>query len=117
MSSEPPVATGFVAECFWAGVTEDEVRALDARTESSATAVTRGGSPVRFLGSILMRDDEVVLFVFEGTAEAVRRAAQQAEIPFERILESTHSRWPDIASAFHATPVSDPSNNKHEGKQ
>ena len=117
MTSEPPVATGFVAECFWAGVTEDEVRAVDARTERSATAVTRGGSAVRFLGSILMRDDEVVLFVFEGTAEAVRRAAEQAEIPFERILESTHSRWPDIASAFHATPVSDPSNNKHEGEQ
>jgi hypothetical protein len=36
---------------------------------------------------------------FEGTEGAVRSAAERAEIPFERILESAHSPW------HHAAPI------------
>ena len=84
----------YVAECFWPGVDEAAVRALDVRAGSSAARLTSVGEPVRYLGSILMREDEVVLCLFDGTEEAVRRAAEQAEVPFERILEATGSRWP-----------------------
>jgi hypothetical protein len=63
----------FVAECFWPGVVAD---------------VARGGLHVRYLGSILMAEDEVVLCQFEGTAAAVREAAERAQIPFERIVEA-----------------------------
>ena len=52
------------------------------------------GEPVRYLGSILMREDEVVLCLFEGTPDAVRRAAELAGVPFERILEAAGSPWP-----------------------
>ena len=45
-----------------------------------------------------MLEDEVVLFLFEGSAAAVRRAADLAGIPFERILESSNARWPATAS-------------------
>jgi hypothetical protein len=86
-------ARSFIAECFWPGVTEAEVSALDTRAETSAGELTRSGEPVRFLGSILMREDEVVLCQFEGPAGAVRRAAELAEIPFERIVETAHSPW------------------------
>lgn len=79
----------YVAECFWPGVDETAVRALDAR--AGATAAELGD--VRYLGSILMREDEVVLCLFDGTEEAVRRAVERAEVPFERILEVTESRW------------------------
>ena len=66
------------------------------RREAGARAdeLARGGERVRYLGSILMREDEVVLCLFDGTAEAVRRAAEQAEVPFERILEATAAPWP-----------------------
>jgi len=35
-----------------------------------------------------------VLCLFEGEHASVRRAAEQAEIPFERILETAGSPWP-----------------------
>ncbi len=86
-------ARSFIAECFWPGVTEAEVEALEARAFASAGELAGAGEPVRYLGSILMREDEVVLCQFEGSADAVRRAAEQAEIPFERIVEAAHSPW------------------------
>jgi hypothetical protein len=42
-------------------------------------------------GSILMRIDEVVLCRFEGGASAVRRVAEAAAIPFDRIVETVQS--------------------------
>ena len=51
------------------------------------------GRPVRYLGSLLMRADEVVLCLFAGDAADVRTAAERAEVPFERILEAQRSSW------------------------
>ncbi len=75
----------FVAECFWPDVHEEDVRDLDARLRACA----EGSSRVRYLGSFLIRTDEVVLCQFEGTREAVCELAQQAQLPFERLLETT----------------------------
>lgn len=83
-----PESDSFVAECFWPDVRDEDVRALDARIAACLTA------NVRYLGSILLRDDEVVLCQFEGSAAAVQEVAERAEIPFERILATTHSPWP-----------------------
>jgi hypothetical protein len=83
----------FVAECFWPGVTEDDLGALDRRAATCAAATTGGGLPVRYLGSILMRTDEVVLCRFEGEESAVRRVAMAAAIPFDRIVETVQSPW------------------------
>jgi hypothetical protein len=73
----------FVVECFWPDVKDADVEALDRRVEHAAA-----GLPVRYLGSILLREDEVVLCRFEGTAATVKEIAERAEIPFERILVS-----------------------------
>jgi hypothetical protein len=81
------LATSYVAECFWAGVTEADLREVDGRAEACAADLTRAGEPVRYLGSILMRADEVVLCRFEGSEPSVRRAAECAGIPFERIVQ------------------------------
>ena len=83
-------STSFVAECFWPGVTAADVEELDARTHASAGELA---GTVRYLGSILMRDDEVVLCRFDGDEEAVRRVAVAAAIPFERILATAESPW------------------------
>lgn len=87
-------AATFVAECFCPDVDDAEVRKLGARAARAATELAGRGRPVRYLGSLLMRDDEVVLFQFEGTADAVRSAAERARIPFERILATTSSGAP-----------------------
>jgi Protein of unknown function (DUF4242) len=84
----------FVAECFWTGVSGDDLLALDERAQRSVAGMAREGEQVRYLGSLLVREDEVVLCFFEGSAANVRRAAERAEIPFERILETTGSRGP-----------------------
>jgi Protein of unknown function (DUF4242) len=81
----------FVAECFWTGVRGDDLSALDQRAQRSAAAVASEGEQVRYLGSLLVREDEVVLCFFEGSAASVRKAAERAEIPFDRILETTGS--------------------------
>ncbi len=82
-----------VAECFWPGVGETELRALDERARASAAGLVAEGRPVRYLGSLLMRTDEVALCLFAGDAEDVRIAAERAEVPFERIIEAERSSW------------------------
>jgi uncharacterized protein DUF4242 len=89
----------YIVECFWPGVDADALRSLDARAAVSAGELTRGGTPVSYLGSLLMRDDEVVLCLFEGAEPAVRQAAERAEVPFERILEADRSPWPIAQNA------------------
>jgi hypothetical protein len=88
-----------VAECFWPGVGETELRALDERARASADALVAQGRPVQYLGSLLMRTDEVVLCLFAGDVEDVRVAAERAEVPFERIVEAERSSWsaPEVA--------------------
>ena len=72
----------FVAECFWPGVSEDDMHALDERVRACLA------DGVVYHGSMLIRQDEVVLCEFEGTAAAVRSLAERAEVPFERLLET-----------------------------
>jgi hypothetical protein len=90
----PPNATQYVAECFWPGVRQTDLSALDERATASAAEVTVQGQRVRYLGSLLMPEDEVVLCRFEGTEPTVRLVAERAAIPFERILEVAGSPWP-----------------------
>jgi hypothetical protein len=81
--AEPP--TSFVAECYLPDVREEDVRALDQRIAASLA------DDVRYLGSVLIREDEVVLCHFEGTADAIRRVAKRARVPYERLLATTVS--------------------------
>jgi hypothetical protein len=75
----------FVAECYWPDVREEEVHELDRRIASTLT------EDVRYRGSVLIREDEVVLCHFEGTADAIRRVAKRARVPYERLLATTVS--------------------------
>ncbi len=84
----------YVAECFWPGVSERDLSALDERTQARVAELRQSGKNVRYLGSLLLRADEVVLCRFEGDVDAVRAAAESAAIPFERILETAESPWP-----------------------
>ena len=76
----------YVAECFWPDVHDEDVRALDERIHASLT------DGVRYLGSILIREDEVVLCQFHGNADSVRAVAALARVPYERLLVATTPR-------------------------
>lgn len=88
---------GYVAECFWTGVKASDLKELDERAGATAARIAGDGKRVRYLGSMLMHQDEVVLCFFEGTEESVRLVAEQARIPFERIVETTGSAWSSAA--------------------
>jgi hypothetical protein len=77
----------FVAECFWPDVETADLEALDRRVRDVEARLRRERREVRYLGSLLMREDEVVLCHFEGTAADVREVAERSRIPFERIVE------------------------------
>ena len=80
----------YVAECFWPGVTRAELASLDDRASLSAGRTSGTEQPVRYVGSMLMPEDEVVFCFLEGpSADAVAGAASGAQIPFARILAST----------------------------
>lgn len=54
-----------------------------------------------------LREDEVVLCRFEGFEPAVRRVAERAAIPFERVLEAGHSSWAGKPAALEPEPRED----------
>jgi hypothetical protein len=83
-----PATPSFIAECFWPDVSEADLEALDRRVAQAAT-----GLDVRYLGSILLREDEVVLCQVDGLADTVRTVAERAQVPFERILRAARSPW------------------------
>jgi hypothetical protein len=79
----------WVAECFWPGVREEELRDLDRRVARTASELAGRGDPVGYLGSLRITDDEVVLFLFEGPIASVQQVAERAGIRAERILHCT----------------------------
>lgn len=87
-------AEGFIAECFWPDVHVADLEALDRRVAAATAELRRQRLAVTYLGSILLRDDEVVLCQFEGSAETVREAVMRAQVPYERLLAAGRSPWP-----------------------
>ena len=80
--------TSFMAECFWPGVTEQQLAEAGARARRASGAITSGGVPVRYIGSILVPADEIALCLFEAASiEAASDLNRRAAIPFERILQ------------------------------
>lgn len=57
-------------------------------THRAAAQMTRLGTPVRFLRSIYVAEDETCFFLYEAESEdAVRAAAEAAGTPFEHVAE------------------------------
>ncbi|HKP17516.1 MAG TPA: hypothetical protein VJT84_03490 [Gaiellaceae bacterium] len=78
----------FVAECSWPDVRREQVEAGAERVRLSAAIA---GGDVSFRGSLLLIEDEIVFYLFEGpSSDAVVQACRQASIPFERILGAVH---------------------------
>ena len=77
----------YAAKCYWPGVNETEFAAIAARATKNSSG--QAGHGVTYLGSLLFRDDELVLCMFEApTPLAVKRASDRAGIPCERVMDS-----------------------------
>jgi hypothetical protein len=81
----------FMAECFWPGVTEQQLMAAGARARQAAGAISSDGVIARYTGSILVPGDEIAFCLFEATSiDAASDLNRRAAIPFERLLEIVH---------------------------
>jgi hypothetical protein len=80
----------FLVELYVARL-DDAAVARDADGAQAASAeLTREGTPVRYLRSIFVPEDETCFVLYEAeSAAAVREAALRAGLRFERIAEAT----------------------------
>ncbi len=79
-----------IAECLLPGITPTIAEALGDQIRAE---LARSGSPVSFIGSLLMPEDEVLLCLFAGPLAEVRTASEGAGLPFERILGCLRFGW------------------------
>jgi hypothetical protein len=81
---------GFIVERYWPGVTEADVRQAEAALHTASAA------DVRYLGSILMPGDEVVLFRFDAlSARQVAASSEQAGLRCDRVVPAVFLDPPD----------------------
>jgi hypothetical protein len=88
----PP--TTQIAECFWPDVREESVERAAKRIMETTAELTRAGTPVNLTSTIVLPRDEVVLYLFSGSGEAVRAACLQADVAFERVVEAVELEQP-----------------------
>jgi Protein of unknown function (DUF4242) len=59
------------------------------RARSAAEELTREGTPVQYLRSIFVPEDETCFFLFKApSVEAVHEAARRGELSFDRVTEA-----------------------------
>lgn len=76
----------FLVELYVSRTDDAAVERGAAKARRAAQRLTREGTPVRYLRSIFVPEDEICFYLYEAeTAESVREAARRAELPFERV--------------------------------
>jgi Nickel responsive protein SCO4226-like len=79
----------YAAKCYWPGVTEDELERAARSAVREAESISGAAGPVAYLGSILFRDDDLVLCLFEAASGvAVKHTSERAGIPCDRVMDS-----------------------------
>jgi hypothetical protein len=79
--------TTYLIEAY---VADMDIADLEARTHTTATAMSREGYAIRYLRSVLIRADETCFHLVEAASEdAVAELARRAELVFERIVEAS----------------------------
>lgn len=80
--------TEFLVEFYLSRTDTAALHRTVRRARLAAEKQTRQGTPVRYLRSIYVPEDETCFFLYEArSAEAVRRAAALAAVTFERVSE------------------------------
>jgi hypothetical protein len=77
----------FLAEIYLSRA--NGVDASVARARAAAEELTGEGTPVRYVSSIFVPEDETCFFLYQAdSADAVREAARRASLVFERVSEA-----------------------------
>ena len=79
----------YVVERHLPNFTGEQVVAAAKRAKQTTAAMTREGTPVRYLRSIFIPGEDKCYCLFEGeTADVVRQANERADLPVESISEA-----------------------------
>jgi hypothetical protein len=79
----------FMVERYLPGMHYGDLREAIERAAEEAKTMTAEGTPVCYLGSTIVPDEEACFCRFEGPdAEAVVRANERAGVPFSRIVQA-----------------------------
>ena len=66
-----------------------ELQEVAARARAAAEQLRGEGTPVRFLRSVFIPEDDTCLFLYEaGSADAVGEAGRRAALGIERVAEA-----------------------------
>ena len=79
----------FLLELYVPRADPEAVERGAQRSRRAAEELTREGTPIRYLRSIYVPEDETCFYLYEAaSAEVVREAARRAELRFERLTEA-----------------------------
>jgi len=79
----------FILELYVARTDPTAVDEGAERVRAAAERLSLEGTPVVFLRSIFVPEDETCFLLFEANSiEAVRAAAERANLPFDRVSEA-----------------------------
>jgi Nickel responsive protein SCO4226-like len=79
----------YLAELYLPKTGSESLRQAAVRARFASEAMTREGTPVRYLRAIFLGADEVCFHLYEaGSPELVREASRRAAIPVERVTEA-----------------------------
>ncbi len=79
--------TSWLVESYAPGWTD--LAEVDQRAREAAVTVTLAGTPVRYVRTIFVREDETCFHVFEAaSADTVREVVRRASLSAQRIVEA-----------------------------
>ena len=86
----------YLVETFLPRGNAGDRRARERATSSAAEALTRGGTPIRFGGSIYVPEDEICFYSIDAPSIGdVERIAERAGLRLLRVVEAISSRGQD----------------------
>jgi hypothetical protein len=79
----------FLVEFYVSRADGDAVGRGAERARLAAEELSGAGTPVRYLRSIFVPEDETCFYLYQAdSADVVREAAERAALPFERVAET-----------------------------
>ena len=88
----------YVVERYLPGITTDQLKAAAQRAKSTTATMTNEGTPIRYMRSIFVPNEEKCYCLFDGPSEdAVMEANDRANIPYERVTEAIQIATEDLS--------------------
>lgn len=96
----------FLVELYLSRMDSSSVRRDAEQARLAAEQLTGEGTPVRYVRSLFVPDDETCFLLYEAdSADAVREAATRAALPFDRVSETVTDSHPHAQKEAPCTPL------------